>query len=93
MSYKLITFDFTGTLMRFRIPPPIQYAKIASLYGIEIKNKEAFHSNFKKAFKSVNNEHPNFGASTNLHWYIDFGFILILSLIHIYKSLSNPYKS
>lgn len=70
MSYKLITFDFTGTLMRFRIPPPVQYEKVASLYGVEIKNKEMFKSNFRTAFQTVNKEHPNFGASTQLHWYI-----------------------
>jgi hypothetical protein len=68
MGYKLITFDFTGTLMRFRKPPTVQYENIARLYGIEIKNKKAFHDNFKKAFKTVNEVHPNFGASTNLHW-------------------------
>jgi FMN phosphatase YigB (HAD superfamily) len=69
MGYKLITFDFTGTLMRFRKPPTIQYEKVASLYGIEIKNKKDFHDNFKTAFKAANKEHPNFGANTNLHWY------------------------
>jgi hypothetical protein len=51
MGYKLITFDFTGTLMRFRKPPTVQYENIARLYGIEIKNKKAFHDNFKKASK------------------------------------------
>ncbi|KAI9551180.1 hypothetical protein GHT06_005353 [Daphnia sinensis] len=68
MCYKLITFDFTGTLMRFRIPPHVQYEKIANLYGVEIKNNQAFRKNFKTAFKTVANEHPNFGCNTNLHW-------------------------
>lgn len=69
MNYKLITFDFTGTLMRFRIPPATQYEKVAHLYGIKIKSKEEFQNKFKTAFQNINKAHPNFGASTNLHWY------------------------
>lgn len=54
--------------MRFRIPPHVQYERIASLYGVEIKNTQAFRKNFKTAFKTADNEHPNFGCNTNLHW-------------------------
>lgn len=67
-NYKLITFDFTGTLMRFRLPPVTQYERIARLYGIEIKDNYYFQKQFKTAFKAVNEEYPNFGASSNLHW-------------------------
>jgi len=68
MRFKLITFDFTGTLMRFKLPPGIQYESVAKQYGIEIQNKSSINDAFKTAFKTVRTEHPNFGASTNLPW-------------------------
>lgn len=74
MNFKLITFDFTGTLMRFRIPPATQYERVADLYGIKLSNKEEFHKNFKTSFQLVNKKHPNFGACTNLHWYYSIKF-------------------
>lgn len=54
--------------MRFRVPPAIQYEKVAKLYGIELQDKTNFQNQFKSAFKAVNAIHPNFGASTELHW-------------------------
>lgn len=74
MRYKLITFDFTNTLMQFRLPPGEQYLKVAALNGIEIKDKKKFQSQFKNAFKIMNAKHPNFGNSADskkmIHWYV-----------------------
>lgn len=59
---KLITFDVTGTLLKFRIPVGLQYAKIGSHYGVHI-NPDILSDNFKSSFKKMIIEHPNFGIS------------------------------
>ena len=68
MLFKLVTFDFTGTLMRFRVLPPLQYVEVAKMYGFEIPDRQIFSQKFRSAFQTVEKEHPNFGASTNLPW-------------------------
>lgn len=64
---KLITFDATGTILLFRVHPPEKYVQIAKKYGID-PNPEIIKDNFKKAWFTLNTEHPNFGRDTGLGW-------------------------
>ncbi|GLH04480.1 Rhythmically expressed gene 2 protein [Gryllus bimaculatus] len=66
-AFQLVTFDATGTLMKFRISPPEQYAIVGSMYGVEVNVKD-ITSNFKLNWKLLNKEHPNFGKMSGLGW-------------------------
>lgn len=63
MYYKLITFDVTNTLLKFRVSAGQQYAKVGSLYGVNA-DPDKLTAAFKTQWKILNNEHPNFGANT-----------------------------
>lgn len=65
-NIKLITFDCTNTLLFFKNPPEKQYLITAAENGF---NKEDFNpdlmkKSFRKYFKDLNKEYPNFGTST-----------------------------
>lgn len=65
-NLRMFTFDATGTLIKFRIPPPLQYAHVGKLHGIHV-NGQDISSHFKICWKKMNLEYPNFGKS-NLGW-------------------------
>ncbi|KAJ8969007.1 hypothetical protein NQ314_001978 [Rhamnusium bicolor] len=64
---RLITFDVTDTLLKFRISPGQQYSEIGALYGVLCDNK-SLSANFKAHWRKMNEEHPNFGLYTGLGW-------------------------
>lgn len=59
-SFRLLTFDVTNTLLKFRISIGKQYDEIGTLYGISC-NTNLLAENFKNSFKKMSKEHPNFG--------------------------------
>lgn len=63
---KLITFDVTGTILKFKIPVGHQYAKVGSCFGVHI-HPDILTNNFKVGFKKMMVEHPNFG-SNDIGW-------------------------
>lgn len=64
MSYRLVTFDVTNTLLKFRTSPGQQYAKVAHLYGVKA-DADKLSRTFKREWKELNVELPNFGANAN----------------------------
>lgn len=62
--FKLITFDVTDTLLTFSRPPEIQYAMAARRHGCHNIDEAALSKCFKKHFKRMASDHPNFGRST-----------------------------
>lgn len=67
--FRLITFDITDTLIRFRRAPAVQYAKTAALIGVTDIDQTQLEQCFKQEFKAMTKLHPNFGShSVNLSW-------------------------
>lgn len=64
---KLITFDVTGTLLKFRMPVGQQYAKVGSSFGLKA-DPDLLQKNFKIFYKQMIKDHPNFGQVTGLGW-------------------------
>ncbi|XP_067004467.1 rhythmically expressed gene 2 protein [Anabrus simplex] len=64
---KLTTFDVTGTLLKFRIPPAIQYVQVGEHFGVQTEPK-AMVSNFRTNWLKMNAQHPNFGKNSGLGW-------------------------
>lgn len=65
--FKLITFDVTDTLLRFKTNPSVEYSKVASEYGYKI-NESKIISSFRTSFALMSQKYPNFGSKTGLHW-------------------------
>lgn len=66
--FKLVTFDITDTLLKFKRPPAIQYAKKASDFGYHNVDQIKLAENFRKHFKQMDQLYPNFGSNTNMTW-------------------------
>ncbi|XP_056649225.1 rhythmically expressed gene 2 protein-like [Diorhabda sublineata] len=66
-QFRLITFDFTNTLLKFKIGPGQQYGEIGALYGISCNHK-TLANNFKNNFYKMSKEHPMYGRNTGLGW-------------------------
>ncbi|XP_018578279.1 rhythmically expressed gene 2 protein [Anoplophora glabripennis] len=64
---RLITFDVTDTLLKFRSGPGHQYGEIAAIYGI-LCDRNILSANFKAHWRKMNQEHPNFGLYSGLGW-------------------------
>lgn len=64
---RLITFDVTDTLLKFRSPPGKQYSDVGAIYGVFCDSK-SLTANFKAHWIKMNAEHPNFGRDTGLGW-------------------------
>lgn len=60
---KLVTFDATNTLLKFRVPPWEYYALVARDYGFT-GGEDEIKSKFKESFKVMWEKHPNFGKNT-----------------------------
>uniref|UniRef100_A0A2A4JIR9 Haloacid dehalogenase-like hydrolase domain-containing protein 3 n=1 Tax=Heliothis virescens TaxID=7102 RepID=A0A2A4JIR9_HELVI len=65
-NIKLVTFDVTNTLLKFKVPVWNYYAKIARDHGFT-GTEEDVKTNFKKTFKQMSEEHPNFGKKS-IEW-------------------------
>ena len=65
-NIKLITFDYTNTLLYYKNPAEKQYLITAAENGFhkEDFNPDLMSKSFKKYFKDLNNEYLNFGTST-----------------------------
>lgn len=59
----LLTFDAFGTLFTPKEPIEQQYSATASTYNLDIPASSILPS-FKRAFKSLNTTHPNYGKDT-----------------------------
>ena len=62
---RLITVDATGTIFKFKEPPPLVYARIAQSHDIEC-NPTDLMTNSKKAYKQTDNKWPHFGATSSV---------------------------
>lgn len=65
--FKLITFDITDTLLKFKTHPSVEYSKVASDYGYKIDETKII-SSFRTSFIMMSEKYPNFGSRTDLHW-------------------------
>ncbi|CAI6360969.1 unnamed protein product [Macrosiphum euphorbiae] len=65
--FKLITFDITGTLLKYRSSPAIEYSNILNKYGIEVK-LSTLENLINKNWTFMTKAHPNFGLYTGLEW-------------------------
>ncbi|CAG2062398.1 unnamed protein product [Timema podura] len=65
--FRLITFDVTGTLLKFRVPPMEKYAEVGRLFGAPVK-QSVLATNFQNSFRHMSSKHPNFGRKTGLGW-------------------------
>ena len=66
-SLKLITFDVTGTLLKFRKPPVQQYVDFGRKYGVTV-DEERIKLAFKQQWKEMNEKSPNFGTCWRSWW-------------------------
>lgn len=64
---RLVTFDVTDTLLKFRSSPGQQYGEIGAMYGILCDNN-SLATNFRAHWYKMNKEHPNFGLTSGLGW-------------------------
>ncbi|KOB74938.1 Haloacid dehalogenase [Operophtera brumata] len=65
-AIKLVTFDATNTLLKFRIPPWQYYALVARDYGFT-GSDDALEAQMKDSLKLMSKQHPNFGQS-DVNW-------------------------
>lgn len=64
-KYKLLTFDVTNTLLKFRMSAGEAYARTAKVYGVHVEPAQ-LNEAFKKHWKLLRKLHPNFGAYEGL---------------------------
>lgn len=61
--FKLVTFDVTGTLLRFRRTAGEQYVETGKKFG-HVLNADEVQNSFIKQYKFYNKKYPNFGSGT-----------------------------
>lgn len=61
--FKLVTFDVTGTLLKFRRTAGEQYVETGKKFGYKL-NADVVQNNFLKHYKHFDKEYPNFGSGT-----------------------------
>lgn len=64
---KLITFDVTDTLLKFKYSVGKQYGEIGAMYGISCDNN-TLNNNFVVHWRRMKQEHPNFGLYSGMGW-------------------------
>jgi REG-2-like HAD superfamily hydrolase len=64
----LITFDVTGTLLKFRKSPVELYAECGARHGVIVQNQEKLKEAFKQQWKFMNSEMPNYGTCWRTWW-------------------------
>lgn len=60
-KFKLITFDVTDTLLKFKRHPGCEYAAAAKALGYGNVDPEKLIAQFSSNFKQMNIDYPNFG--------------------------------
>ncbi|XP_044733070.1 rhythmically expressed gene 2 protein-like [Chrysoperla carnea] len=66
-NIRLITFDVTGTLLKFRNSPGREYANIGNLHGIKCTEQD-LNNKIKATIKNLNKTHPNYGKFSGIGW-------------------------
>ncbi|XP_060850096.1 rhythmically expressed gene 2 protein-like [Rhopalosiphum padi] len=66
-AFKLITFDVTGTLLKYRSSPAVEYSNVLNKYGLEVK-LSTLENLINKNWTFMTKAHPNFGLDTGLKW-------------------------
>lgn len=64
---RLITFDVTDTLLKFKYSVGKQYGEVGALYGI-FCNDDRLSNNFVKHWRRMREEDPNFGLDSGIGW-------------------------
>lgn len=62
---RLVTFDATNTLLKFKMVPSQYYTKIARTYGYRGSESDA-QNKMRENFKMMWEQHPNFGRNSIL---------------------------
>lgn len=62
-KFKLVTFDVTDTLLKFRRHPGIEYANVATTLGYRNIQADKIAAQFSSNFKQMTNDYPNFGRN------------------------------
>lgn len=65
--FKLITFDITGTLLKYRSSPAVEYSNVLKKYGVEVR-LSTLNDLINKNWKFMTKKHPNFGLDTGIGW-------------------------
>lgn len=61
-AIKLVTFDATNTLLKFKIPPWQYYGLVARDFGFT-GSDDVLETQMKESFKLMSKQHPNFGQN------------------------------
>ena len=64
---KLVTFDVTNTILKFRREVHKVYAEVATAFGIGVEI-EKIKESFPQVYKSLDQEYPNFGSQSDISW-------------------------
>lgn len=64
---RLVTFDVTGTLLKFRTAVSQQYGEIGAMYGVVVDN-DLLVRNLEEQMIKMRTEHPNFGLNSGFGW-------------------------
>ncbi|XP_028898278.2 rhythmically expressed gene 2 protein [Zeugodacus cucurbitae] len=80
--FRLVTFDITDTLLRFRKPPGVQYAETAALMGIKNLDPNKLQTLFREEFKSMAKKYPNFGSKSKEITWQDWWILLVSNVFH-----------
>ncbi len=70
-TIKLVTFDVTGTLLKFRHPPVEVYIEAGRERGVHVTDKETMSKSFKTQWTRLNTDRPHYGTSWR-DWWTDF---------------------
>lgn len=67
--FKLIAFDVTGTLANLRHSPGAIYERVArDRFGYKHLDPGALDKGFRRHFKALAKEYPNYGKLQGMHW-------------------------
>lgn len=67
--FKLISFDVTGTLLTLRHSPGTIYERVArEKFGYTELDVNVLDKGFRRHFKALAKEYPNFGKAQAVHW-------------------------
>lgn len=65
--FKLVTFDITGTLLKYRSSPAVEYSNVLKKYDIEVK-LSTLENLINKNWIFMTRTFPNFGLNNGLGW-------------------------
>uniref|UniRef100_A0A336KJ30 CSON009387 protein n=1 Tax=Culicoides sonorensis TaxID=179676 RepID=A0A336KJ30_CULSO len=78
--FKLVTFDVTNTLLKFSKAPGVQYTETANSHGITSIEPKTVSIAFRKNFKILAKEYPNFGYNSQINWHEWWRLLVIQTL-------------